>query len=156
LVKPQELLEEAVAAAAVEKAAHYAQLVAWYSAGCIGLRPVTPSSLLACEIGVRADLEQARRFLVELEENPDAELSDAGEPTIETHLEAPIIKPMEDGSKYINRGSPESEAPQSDGPGWPNPATHPDAAFWRFHQNQFWRSPVREKVEQTIAYGKSL
>jgi len=95
-------------------------------------------------IGVRCDLEPARRFLIELEHNPDAELSDAGEPTIEA-LDPPIIKPMEDWSRYINRGS--EPAPQADQPFLPNPATADPGVVERM----FWRNPQREAVMRAEA-----
>ena len=49
LAKPQRLLEEAVAQHAAEKAVHDAQLVEWYTNGCVGARPPAPPSLLLDE-----------------------------------------------------------------------------------------------------------
>ena len=40
-------------------------------------------------IGIRCDLDPARRLLVELEKNPEAEFRDIGKPQIET-LEVPL------------------------------------------------------------------
>jgi len=253
LVRPAQLLEEAIAAHAIEKLAFDSRLVDWYQRGCCGERPVTPPSLLLAEhrigearrdlgasenalqdaadalqranedlailsgehrsrvygraveaaearlqryarpamihgmielsivqalpsvlrsrsdpeamsaahridemivvarssIGVRCDLEPAYRFLVELERDPGAELSDAGEPTIEA-IDPPIIKPLPDWSKFINRG-PEPEAPQSNAPFLPNPALDSDAAWWAFHPNPLWASPASEEPGQPPA-----
>ena len=49
LEKPAALLDEAVEALAVEESVYKAELVAWYSNGCIGLRPAVPPSLEAAE-----------------------------------------------------------------------------------------------------------
>jgi chromosome segregation ATPase len=59
-------------------------------------------------VAVRPDTLTAKAFLAELAENPAAELV-APQNTEIVHLEPRTIKPMEDGSVYINRGPPEPE-----------------------------------------------
>jgi len=96
-------------------------------------------------IGVRCDLDPARRFFAELERNPEAELVDIGAPTIE-HLEAPVMRPVEDGSQHINRG-PVEEAQPVPRDWWPNPALDPDEAWRHFHPNPIWSSLTSETLE---------
>ena len=59
LEKPAALLDEAVEALAVEESVYKAELVAWYSNGCIGLRPAVPPSLEAAERRVGENAQYA-------------------------------------------------------------------------------------------------
>jgi hypothetical protein len=79
---------------------------------------VTRSSL-----AVRGDMAAAKAFLAELAGNPMAEIP-APQNAEVVHVDPPVIKPMEDGSVYINRGlaepSPEPVFPTNFGAaeGW--------------------------------------
>jgi hypothetical protein len=94
-------------------------------------------------IGIRCDLDPARRFLAELEKNPEAELLDLGSPAIET-LEVPIMRPLEDGSIYVNRG-PAEEVSEPVVP-MLDPMTDADAAA-----RAFWQSPQRAALMRVEA-----
>jgi hypothetical protein len=66
---------------------------------------VTRSSL-----AVRGDMAAAKAFLAELAGNPMAEIPAPQHAEI-VHVDPPVIKPAEDGAKYLNRG-PVEEPPE--------------------------------------------
>jgi chromosome segregation ATPase len=66
---------------------------------------VTRSSL-----AVRGDMAAAKAFLAELAGNPMAEIPAPQHAEI-VHVDPPVIKPAEDGTKYLNRG-PVEEPPE--------------------------------------------
>jgi hypothetical protein len=102
--------------------------------------------------GVRGDREPARRFLDELATTPDLEMPDPGEPVVE-HLEPRTIKPMVDGSQFLNRGDAEAAEPDLFLPAWPNPATDPDGAWRHMRPEPVWGSPVSEAAEPVTDTG---
>jgi hypothetical protein len=91
-------------------------------------------------IAVRGDLAPAKRFLNELLDNPEAELPDPGEPKVE-HIEPPVMKPLEDGTKYPNIGHPDDPIAVVDTwPNLPNPAELvPGSEGWQ----PMFRPPVQ-------------
>ena len=60
-------------------------------------------------VAVRGDMAAAKAFLAELAGNPIAEIPAPQQAEV-VHLDPPVMRPLEDGSVYINRGTPEPPA----------------------------------------------
>jgi hypothetical protein len=83
----------------------------------------------------------ATAFIAAIADDPMVELPVPQAEVV--HLDPPVMRPLQDGSQYINRGNPEQEASQPFQPALPNPAIDPDAAWWQFN-NPLWASPGSE------------
>jgi hypothetical protein len=73
-------------------------------------------------VAVRGDQHQARDFISALTQDPHAQLPAPHQGDIEiVELEPRTIKPLEDYSRFINRGEPEAAEPDPFVPAWPDP-----------------------------------